>query len=169
MTSQQHQAFTELFLANQHRVFRFIVSAVPRWVEAEELFQQTSLTLWQRWDEFDPENDFTPWACGIAMNHLRNHLRKKQNQQLHFSDDLLEQMASLQLEEQSLLDGLHRALADCMEKLPPQQRRLIERCYRPNASIKQVAIEQGQTANSLYKLVRKIRLALYDCITSADT
>ncbi len=169
MVSRQQQVFTELFLANQHRVFRFIVSVVPRWVEAEELFQQTSLTLWQRWDEFDPESDFTRWACGIAMNHLRNYLRKKQNQQVQFSDTLLDQMASLQLEQQSLLDGMHRALADCIEKLPPKQRRLIQQCYRPNALIKEIARQEGQTPNALYKSVRKIRLALYDCITGADT
>jgi RNA polymerase sigma-70 factor (ECF subfamily) len=159
--------FLELFLTHQNRIFRFIVTAVPRWVEAEELFQQTSLTLWQRWDEYEPQFDFTAWACGIAKNHLRNHLRKKENQQRALGDDLLDKLTAMHLEKRSYLDDLQSALARCLELLPLDRRRLVHLCYGEKQSIQAVAEREGRSSNSLYKQMRKIREALYDCVTAA--
>jgi RNA polymerase sigma-70 factor, ECF subfamily len=159
--------FLELFLTHQHRIFRYIVAAVPRWVEAEELFQQTSLTLWQRWDEYEPQFDFAAWACGIAKNHLRNHLRKKENQQRALGDDLLEQLTAMHVEKRSYLDELQGALSRCLELLPLDRRRLVHLCYGEKLSIQAVAEREGRTSNSLYKQMRKIREALYDCVTAA--
>jgi RNA polymerase sigma-70 factor (ECF subfamily) len=159
--------FLQLFLANQNRIFRFVVTTVPRWVEAEEVFQQTSLTLWQRWDEYDPASDFSAWACGIAKNHLRNYLRKKENQQHSFGDDLLEQLTAMQIKKRTYLDDLQSALARCLELLPPDRRRLVHLCYGEKRSIQAVAEREGRSPNSLYKLLRKIREVLYDCVTGA--
>ena len=163
----QRDRFLGLFLANQNRIFRFIVSAVPPWVEAEELFQQTSLTLWQRWTEHDPQADFTTWACGIAKNHLRNYMRKKGNQQRFFGDELLEQLTAMHTQQRSYLDDLQSALTRCLESLPPESRRLVHLCYGEKRTIQAVAEREGRTPNSLYKLMRKIREALYNCVTTA--
>jgi RNA polymerase sigma-70 factor (ECF subfamily) len=163
----RRDCFLELFLAHQNRIFRYIVTVVPRWVDAEELFQQTSLTLWQRWDEYDPGFDFTAWACGIAKNHLRNYVRKKGNQQRHFGEDLLEQLTALQINKRSYLDDLQSALSRCLEALPPDRRRLVHLCYGEKRSIQTVAEREGRTPNSLYKMLRKIREVLYDCVTTA--
>lgn len=164
---ERRDRFLELFLTHQNRIFRYIVTVVPRWVEAEELFQQTSLTLWQRWDEYEPEFDFTAWACGIAKNHLRNYLRKKENQQRALGDDLLEQLTAMHVEKRSYLDELQSALARCLERLPLDRRRLVSLCYGEKLSIQAVAEREGRTSNSLYKQMRKIREALYDCVTAA--
>jgi RNA polymerase sigma-70 factor, ECF subfamily len=162
--SDPQQQFVKQFLASQHRVYRFILTLLPRWADAEEVFQQTSLTLWQTWDRFDSEGNFTRWACGIAMNHVRNYLRKKQNRQLALSDDLLEQIAECRLEHQSTLDDLHGALAECLEKLPSHQRQLVHGCYGEELTIKTVAERVGRTPNAVYKLLRHIRSSLFDCI-----
>jgi RNA polymerase sigma-70 factor, ECF subfamily len=165
METKPQGQFVELFLANQHRVYRFIASVAPRWVETEELFQQTCLTLWEKWDQFDPQQDFAHWASGIAMNHLRNYVRKKQNRQIVFQDEVLEQLAADHIEHQPLLDDLQSALAICLEKLSAEQRRILMRCYDDESSLKTVAEAEGRTPNSLYKTLRKIRVLLYDCVT----
>ena len=56
------------FLQHQDRVYGYIVLMLPNRHDAEDVFQQTSLILWQKWDQFDPEQDFLSWACGIARN-----------------------------------------------------------------------------------------------------
>ena len=78
---------------NQQRVFAYIVSLVPNRADAEELFQQTCLTLWEHWERYDMSLDFVPWACGIAHNHVRNFLRKRQNSQTQLDADVLEMLA----------------------------------------------------------------------------
>jgi RNA polymerase sigma-70 factor (ECF subfamily) len=159
--------FVELFLANQHRIYRFVAAAVPRWVEAEEIFQQTCLTVWERWEQFDQQQDFACWASGIAMNHLRNHVRKKQSHQVLFDDDMLEQLVVVQTEHQSLLDDMQSALTECLEKLSVEDRRLLQQSYIDEVSIKSLAESEGRTPNSLYKVLRRIRRVLYDCTTRA--
>ena len=165
MEPAEQSKFVELFLENQHRIYRFIAAAVPRWVEAEEIFQQTCLTLWERWEQFDIEQDFARWASGIAMNHLRNHVRKKQSHQILFDEQVLEQLAATQTEHRSLLDDMQAALTECLEKLPVDDRRILLQSYDEQSTVKSIAENQGRTPNSLYKALRRIRATLYDCTT----
>jgi RNA polymerase sigma-70 factor (ECF subfamily) len=84
---------------------------------------------------------------------------------LVLDDALLEQLANRRLDEQPWLDELNQALANCLQRLPAEQRRLVEQCYDGKASIKEVAARCGRTPNVVYKLLRQIRQALYDCVT----
>ena len=58
--------FAELFVTHQSRVYGFIATMLPNRSEAEEVFQQTSLILWKKWHEYDPQRNFLNWACGVA-------------------------------------------------------------------------------------------------------
>src|SRR5579864_8549290 len=87
MDQDLHALFAERFVRNENRVYRYLFSLVPRRSEAEELFQETSLALWKTWDRYPPEVDFAAWACGIAHNVVRNHLRKRKAQPRLLTDD----------------------------------------------------------------------------------
>ena len=93
MDADRHQQFAQRMVRNQQRVFAYVVSLVPNRADAEELFQQTCLTLWEHWQRYDMSLDFVPWACGIAHNHVRNFLRKRQNSQIQLAADVLEMLA----------------------------------------------------------------------------
>jgi RNA polymerase sigma-70 factor (ECF subfamily) len=157
------ERFLRNFLANQHRIYRYIASLVPQDCDAEDLFQQTCLTLWEKIDTYDPHQDFTRWACGIAHNHVRNYHRKSSRRPL-FDDELLAQLADRRLSELSYYDQLSAALADCLNRLSPWQRQLIEQCYRSGATMKDVAGQRGCTPNVLYKQLRQLRGLLHDCM-----
>lgn len=159
--------FVEFFLRYQSRIYRYIVSLVPNRADADELFQQTSLTLWKIWDRYDPERDFVSWACGIAHNHVRNFLRKRKVQPLVLSDDLVETLGQLRLVQSADLEERQQALTDCLERLPSHQQQLLAQCYGSEQTIKDVAADTQRTPGSLYKALERIRLALYDCIAKS--
>ncbi len=163
--SKRHEEFGELFVRNQNRLYRYICSVIPNRADAEELFQQTNLTLWKTWDRFDPSRRFLSWACGIAHNHIRNFLRKKQTKQVMLSQEILEQLIEARMEHDDLFEQRKQALAGCLEKLAPHQRQLIDRCYTSDDTIKDTANSSGQTPNAIYKRLRRIRAALYDCVS----
>jgi RNA polymerase sigma-70 factor (ECF subfamily) len=167
MDRRKHDQFVELYVRNQNRLYRYVVTLVPNRADAEELFQQTNLTLWKLWDRYDTRRDFVRWACGIAHNHVRNFLRKKENQQVLLSEEIIGQLAQERLDNEDLLEDRRAALAGCLEKLPHRQRSLVERCYSGERTIRAVAETEGRTPNVIYKLLRKIRALLYDCITEA--
>ena len=39
---------------------------VPNVFDADEVFQDTSITLWKKFDQYRPDLDFRAWACRIA-------------------------------------------------------------------------------------------------------
>ena len=85
-------SFVALFVKNQRRIYGYILTVVPDCNEADDLFQQTSLVLWEKAGEFRPEGDFVRWACGIAFNVIRNYRVKKRRDRHCFSDEMMAQL-----------------------------------------------------------------------------
>ena len=50
------------------------LALLPNEQDAQDVFQRTSLVLWQKFDQFDSDRDFLPWACGVAHYEVRNFL-----------------------------------------------------------------------------------------------
>src|SRR4051794_9938980 len=69
-SSWQQDQFVEQFIRSQGRVYAYIVTLLPNRDDTEEVFQQTSLALWKKWQEFDPTRDFVRWASSfLPGNH----------------------------------------------------------------------------------------------------
>jgi len=164
---ESDERFVALLLANQNRIFRFLVTLVPCRSDAEDLLQQTCIMLWQSREKFDPAaGEFASWACAIAHNHVRNFRRReatRQKTQAHLSEDVVESLMATRSAHGSLMDEWHRALALCLEQLTPHQRSVVEECYG-GPSIKAAAASAGRTPNALYKVLRHVRALLHDCI-----
>ncbi len=52
MDSLRHEQFARAFVQHQDRVYGYIVTMLPNRHDAEDVFQQTSLILWGKWDQF---------------------------------------------------------------------------------------------------------------------
>ena len=88
--SGQHEQFAERFVRSQDRIYAYVVTLLPNRTDAEEVFQQTSLVLWKKWQQFDPSRDFVAWACGIAHHEVQNFLRKHRDKgRVALSEDML--------------------------------------------------------------------------------
>src|SRR5215469_17587546 len=97
--SREHDQFIERFIRSQDRIYAYVVTLLPNRTDAEEVFQQTSLVLWKKWQQFDPARDFVAWACGIAHYEVRNFLRKhKDKARVYLSEDIMEEMTRVRLE-----------------------------------------------------------------------
>ncbi len=165
MDAKKHQQFAQRLVRNQNKVFRYVVSMVVNRADAEEIFQQTCLTLWENWEQYDPALDFLPWACGFAYNHIRNHRRKMENRQVLLDRDVVEQLQQRALGRQPSLDDRRAALLACLEELPEEQRTSIESYYERRQTVEQIAEQRSATPNAIYKMLRRIRTALFQCIT----
>lgn len=164
------EAFVSLLIANQNRIFRFLMTLVPRREDAEDLFQQTSITLWRSRGKYDPAaGDFTSWACAIAHNHVRNFRRKETTRRNILSGEIERMLIETRAVHSSLMEEWHRALGQCMQRLTPHQRTIVEDCYGGESSIKDAATGRGRTPNALYKVLRGIRSLLHDCIRKSVT
>ena len=158
------ERFVALLVASQQRVHRFLLTLVPCRQDAEDLLQQTCLTLWQSRAKFDPEmGEFTSWACAIAHNHVRNFRRREKTRRTLLNEEVAQALITTRAEHPAMLDEWQQSLAHCLEQLTPHQRSVVHECYA-GSSIKAAAPASGRSFNALYKILRHIRARLHECI-----
>ncbi len=162
MSESPQDDFTRLFIESQGSLYGYIATLLPHRDDAEEVLQRTSMVLWQKWDKFDPNQGFLPWARGIALNEVRNLLRRSERRNVHLSEPVLEMLVS-EMEDRSH-DHRTAALSACLERLQRRQRELLEQCYLGAIGINAVAESIGSSPAALYMRLHRIRKSLIECI-----
>jgi RNA polymerase sigma-70 factor, ECF subfamily len=136
--------FAELLRQNQTRLFGYIHSLVRDLNDADDLFHQTTMILWRKFNEFDRRRSFCAWACGIARLETASFLRSRGRQRLYFSDDLtllLIEAHEEMTDEES--QDRREALARCAEKLRDRDRELLAECYDQCAAALRKSLRSG--------------------------
>jgi RNA polymerase sigma-70 factor (ECF subfamily) len=159
--------FVRLWTQHAQRVFAYLLTLVPNRADAEELLQETSMVLWEKFSEFQPGSDFRAWACRVAFNKVRNFRQKQTHALVHLNDQLLELINQQTSRDSEVLDWQYRALADCYAKLRPVDQELIALRYRAGATTRGVAQQVGRSSDAVYKSLTRIHATLFDCIREA--
>jgi RNA polymerase sigma-70 factor (ECF subfamily) len=157
-------SFVQLFSVHQRSVHAYISTLVPGTADADDIMQETSLALWQKFPEFDPKRDFFRWACGVAYVAVLRFRRSHAKDKLWFNEELLELISNDLLERKDTRELRRQALRECMNKLDPRERRFIDARYSAGSSVETVAQEFGRPANAVYRALSRIRDKLFDCI-----
>jgi RNA polymerase sigma-70 factor (ECF subfamily) len=161
---QAPEDFMRLFLAHQRRLYQYILALVYHPQDAEDLLQETSQTLWEKFAEYTPESHFFAWSSQIAFFKVQNFRRLRRHRQQVLDPDVLELVAAEAQAEEELLSLHQQALLHCLDKLAPADRQLISRRYAAGGSRQRLAEELGRPANSISKSLGRIRLALLRCV-----
>jgi RNA polymerase sigma-70 factor, ECF subfamily len=166
--SDRNELFVELLMQHQQRLYGFIYTLVPNPSDAEDLLQQTSLIMWQKFNEFDRARSFPAWACGIAHLEVLRYLRDKRRSRVVFSDEAVARLAQVRhkREEAHLVDP--DVLAGCIKELSESDRKLIRLCYAAKRNIKAAAAALDRPAASVYMSLVRIRRLLMDCIRRSN-
>src|SRR5436309_11942438 len=86
--SQRKAEFADYLNRHQSQLFGYIHSLVRDLNDADDLFQQTTVILWNKFAEFDRHRSFVAWACGVARLEVASFLRARSRQRLYFTDEL---------------------------------------------------------------------------------
>ncbi len=157
--------FADHLLRNRGRLFAYVHSLVRNLADADDVFQQTALALWRRFDTYDPARSFLNWAIGVARLEAATWLRTRARDRLRFSDELtavlLDAFAALPDDESSARQD---ALPGCVDKLSDADRLLLTECYQSGTEVAAVATRLGRSAPSVHNSLARIRRALHECI-----
>lgn len=164
MSDADRLKFVTLLREHQNQVFAYLFSLVRGMEDTEDLFQQASLVLWKKFDEFEPGSNFFAWACQIARFEVTNFLRRKQQESRAFSDEAMERLADMQANVAVEESARQEALDHCLEQLPEKQNQLLRDCYDGRRTVREIAASLGRTTHSVYSSLRHIRQQLHDCI-----
>src|SRR6478735_6785846 len=102
-----------LMTRHQRQIFSYIYVLVPRRHDAEDLLQETSLVICEKFHEFKPGTDFVAWACQIAYWRVRYSRQKFARSKVLFDQDVLDSVAATTASLSSEIDERHEALAHC--------------------------------------------------------
>jgi RNA polymerase sigma-70 factor (ECF subfamily) len=161
------EEFLRLFLAHQRRIFAYILTLLPHLADADDVFQQTSITLWARRGQFQRGTNFSAWSCRVAYNTVLNFRAKSARERVRFDDALLARIAAQAEQMGHELDVRRAALHQCLGRLRANDRDLLERRYAPGVTIKSLAAAIGRPVEGLYKALRRIHEALSECVDRA--
>ncbi len=164
MVKDAQEAFHEIYVREQGKIYAYIATLLPRRQHAEEVFANVSLVLWKKFDLFDANREFMPWARAIAYNEVRNYRRKRHHGDLTLSDDVLAALADTRESNEDLLQLRGEALKECMQGLVADERELIEKYYLGEENAKTLAEEYQTTAAAIYMRTHRIRQFLHECV-----
>ena len=154
-----------LMTQHQRRIFAYIYTLVPDRYDAEDLLQETSLVICEKFDAFKEGTDFVAWACQIAYWRVRYARQKFARSKVVFQQELVDALAQTAAVMPEELDQRHEALAHCLQKLPARDRDLVLTRYEPGSGVPEAAKRSGRSLEAAYKALARIRKLLLDCVT----
>lgn len=164
MSDADKEQFVRLMATYGRRLYAYILSLVPNWADADEIFQETSVRLWRDFADFEPNTNFSAWATRVAYFQVLTWRKRAARSQLVFDDEVIQLVAQRHEVLVPFAESRHRALGDCVQELSGHSRDLLARCYAPGAQVKEVAESMGRNLPAVYKALQRIRSSLRDCV-----
>ena len=155
--------FLKLHMAHQRALLGYLLAAVGDYATAEDLLQETTLVLWEKFGEYRKETPYAAWAFGIARNKLAQHFRNLRRRDGALRLSVLDRVAGALVEGEKRFSAESQALADCVKKLPSELHALVAFRYEKGYSLQGLAERLGQTASAVNMKLVRIRRALLDC------
>jgi len=132
-------AFGELVMRYQTRVFNVCYRILHERREAEDLAQESFMRAYGRLDTFEDERPFGPWirrlAANLCLNHLESHRNTAELDEERDADETQRPEAVLEVHERS--EQIRHALAS----LPPHYRVIVELRHYQEMSYDEIAAE----------------------------
>ncbi|MHA3770871.1 sigma-70 family RNA polymerase sigma factor [Verrucomicrobiota bacterium sgz303538] len=164
-TLDRNKRLMLLMTQHQRRIFSYIYTLVPDRHNAEDILQETSLVICEKFEEFEPGTDFVAWACQIAYWEVRRARQKFARSKVVFDQDIVDAIAETAGTMAAEVTHRHEALAHCLRKLHPRDRELVLTRYEPGSGVAEAAQRSGRSLEAAYKALGRIRKLLLDCVT----
>ncbi len=158
------EAVQKLFLQHSAALRGFIFGLLGDRAAANDVFQEVFLTVTRKADQYRPRDSFLAWARGVARMKVLEHHRKCRRQPRLFDGDLLESMAEAAGEADDVWEGRREALADCIRRLAPRARQILELRYADTpVAPPEIARRLSWTVNAVHVALARSRKFLQEC------
>lgn len=158
---------SSMFVKYSPKIRGFILSLVPNMELADDVLQETFLTVTKKADDFEPESNFVAWACRIAQFKVLEECRRNRKACGAFSNEVIEAICAAhpgpqQDEPVQRLD----ALKWCINRLAPHTQRAFELRYQNAHKTSEIAQILGWSVDSVCVILSRGRATLKKCIAS---
>lgn len=151
-----------LFLTHIDVVRGFIRALVRDRHLADDVLQETFLTVARKAGDFQAGTNFPRWACAVARLKVMEAHRREKGNLLFLSDEAIEALSAAEVvpvadQRAELLDG-------CIAELPPAMKRSVELRYVGDHKPAEIARIIGWSAEAVYVTLSRARALLRQCV-----
>ena len=161
-------AWTRLVEEFSPRVYRVIVSQCRNPELAEEVTQSTFCTIVTKLADYTELGRFEAWLFRIAMNRLRDEMRRRGRQATSLPDETLRSIAPGEELAASREEGVEAvsALQEAMAELPEAEQQVLHLRHVAEMSFKTIAEVLGQPLGTVlarhFRAIKRLRERLGD-------
>ncbi len=161
----EHQRFLLLFLKHQHDLRAFVASMIRDWHRSEDVVQEVSMILWEKFATYDDHYSFGAWARGIASNMILKDIgRYRRALPLLSPDSIASLLEAYEVSEKSDANLEQEALRRCTQELGGRAKQLLALRYEQAMNIEQAAAQIGSSVAAVKKALTRIRAQLRECV-----
>src|SRR5678815_4477680 len=91
--AESRKRLMTLMTRHQRQIFSYIYVLVHNRSDAEDLLQETSLVICEKFHEFREGTDFVAWACQIAYWRVRYSRQKYARSKVLFDQEIVDVVA----------------------------------------------------------------------------
>ena len=165
--SSQRSEFVRLWMLHGQRIYAYLLMLSSNRADADEIYQEVGMILWEKFDQFELGTNFQAWARRVALNKVRTFRRHPHRKTVLCSSEFLDAVNQTITEDSEVLDAQYQMWSECFNKLSVRHKELIERRYQPGATPKSVADQTGRSLNAIYQALSRIHRVLFDCVRRA--
>lgn len=158
-------------LLDQHipQVRGFLALRAPVGHLVDEIAHETFVFAYRNLHKFEAGTSFHSWLRAIAWNLLRQEIQRYSRDQAGQLRYVEQQLADLSLdwaprESSPQMDYL----ADCLEKLPPPQRDLLQLKYHHACTSEEIAGKLQRSLAWVRTVLFRVRQQLKDCVEEQE-
>lgn len=159
--------FLGLYRECERRIYAYLMAMLGNPDDAEEVLQETLLTLWQNFSDFQSGTNFYAWAKQTAYHRVLVHRRRRQQKSLPLDDAAIDAIQQVCAQQDDRLAGYLRFLDECIAKLPETDQQLVQARFQSQRTIKSVAEQLQRPADTVYKALTRIYCWLARCVERA--
>ena len=149
------------FVKHNKQLFGYILTLVPSHADAEDILQETTCLMWDKFEEFEKGTNFLAWAKKIAKNKTLEYYRTKKKS-MYINIELLENIYEKHQTEN--LEEHMAALRGCLGKLEENDLKLIQLRFQNGITIKEIAENTDRSVHTLYKRMSCLYTLLQSCV-----
>jgi RNA polymerase sigma-70 factor, ECF subfamily len=154
----------QLFVKHQMAIRSFAIGLTGDFTAAEDVVQETFLTVTKKAADFRPDTSFLSWALTIARLKAYENRRATRR----FSREVLESLAASlprpEADPSANADDRIRWLLECIEELAPKAREVLRLRYFAEHGPGEIAGLLGRTVAGVNATLVKSREALRLCL-----
>jgi len=168
MKRRDKNIFAALVHEHADMLLAYIRATIRDPATVDDIFQETMLVAWRRFNDYDQTRPLAQWLRGIARHLILSHYSRLKKRPIYCHDTVLavldERFAHIDHRTGDAWKDKVAALDACLEHLPPVLRQCIDLFYRDHHKTADIADVISVTREAVKKRLQRARALLADCL-----